>query len=306
MRGIDITGRKQPNGWLVPRRYLGNRKWDCICTHGGEYCKGRAVVTGSDFRRGSSRSCGCLKRERSRELGRAFGKLGLGGRETWTVEERDRVRKQLAGQRKGVYCPKCRKRMSAVGCKSCGVLLANGVDFGSLRDFAVGRTVKWQFTHAQVNRMLRHLYLNGETYAEVGGLFGCSWGPVKRILRDRPEWVREWKEANSIIMSDPPLLGLSKRKRERKSVPYNERQKSALERRRKITRDVVFHVLNLKNSNQGPSWSGRGRPFKGTPNWWIAGEVGIPKQTVDKIFADAYAVPDVKKWKQEWLIANEA
>jgi hypothetical protein len=54
---IDLTG-KRFGRWVVTA-YAQDRKWSCICD-----CGARADVNENNLRRGQSRSCGCLARQR--------------------------------------------------------------------------------------------------------------------------------------------------------------------------------------------------------------------------------------------------
>ena len=70
---IDLTGQRF--GRLTVESIHGCRNqqilWDCICD-----CGGRAVVTTGHLRSGHTRSCGCIQRERARELRLTHGKRG--------------------------------------------------------------------------------------------------------------------------------------------------------------------------------------------------------------------------------------
>lgn len=78
-RLINLTGKKF-NRWIILKR-VGSNKWGdstwlCQCS-----CKDKIekIICGSDLRRGSSTSCGCFRKEKSREnvidlLGKTFGK----------------------------------------------------------------------------------------------------------------------------------------------------------------------------------------------------------------------------------------
>jgi len=78
MSGIDLTGNRY--GRLVviseAERVGENRRWVCKCDCGNE-----VTVYGSSLKRGRTKSCGCLRKERTtkadeRDLsGRRFGKL---------------------------------------------------------------------------------------------------------------------------------------------------------------------------------------------------------------------------------------
>ena len=53
---IDLKGQKF--GRLMPIEYIGDSKWKCICD-----CGNTTIARTSNLRDGSTKSCGCLKRE---------------------------------------------------------------------------------------------------------------------------------------------------------------------------------------------------------------------------------------------------
>lgn len=63
---IDLTGHKY--GRLSVTRFLGSKKWECICD-----CGNSAIVHGGKMRIGQTKSCGCLRREISGYSNRTHG-----------------------------------------------------------------------------------------------------------------------------------------------------------------------------------------------------------------------------------------
>lgn len=64
----DLTGQKFNR--LTAIKYLGESKWLCKCDCGKE-----TVVLGSCLKTNHTKSCGCLKLEKARQMGQNFGKL---------------------------------------------------------------------------------------------------------------------------------------------------------------------------------------------------------------------------------------
>ncbi len=68
--------------WTVVERVLpnvkGNTRWRCRCDCGAE-----AFVTAIQLKRGGSKSCGCLHRERSSDAARTHGKSGTRVYHAW-------------------------------------------------------------------------------------------------------------------------------------------------------------------------------------------------------------------------------
>jgi hypothetical protein len=64
MRVGDLVGQRF--GRLVPLRYTGRWAWECLCD-----CGNRTVATTSNLRRGTHKSCGCLRQD--------FGKRAIHG-----------------------------------------------------------------------------------------------------------------------------------------------------------------------------------------------------------------------------------
>jgi hypothetical protein len=61
---VDLTGKKQVNGRLTAIERIGTNKsggaiWLCNCE-----CGNMVEISGDNFRRGTTRSCGCLRNER--------------------------------------------------------------------------------------------------------------------------------------------------------------------------------------------------------------------------------------------------
>ena len=57
---IDMTGQRF--GRLTVKKYLGSKKWVCICD-----CGNTTITRGDLLREGISKSCGCYRREKSSE-----------------------------------------------------------------------------------------------------------------------------------------------------------------------------------------------------------------------------------------------
>jgi hypothetical protein len=57
MKFIDLTGQKFNR--LKPIKYLGKSKWLCLCD-----CGKNTIVTGKNLKRGHTKSCGCLNKEK--------------------------------------------------------------------------------------------------------------------------------------------------------------------------------------------------------------------------------------------------
>jgi hypothetical protein len=64
MHRIELSGMRFTR-WRVGA-YAGDRKWSCICDCEARTCRD---VFGQDLRRGKSKSCGCLRRERATRHG---------------------------------------------------------------------------------------------------------------------------------------------------------------------------------------------------------------------------------------------
>ena len=64
----DLTGQKFNR--LTAIKYLGESKWLCKCDCGKE-----TVVLSSCLKTNHTKSCGCLKLEKTRQMGQNFGKL---------------------------------------------------------------------------------------------------------------------------------------------------------------------------------------------------------------------------------------
>ena len=65
---IDLSGRRFTRLLVLARsgsRGTGDLTWSCLCD-----CGRAVVVRGSCLRRGDTRSCGCLQRERAAWMGR--------------------------------------------------------------------------------------------------------------------------------------------------------------------------------------------------------------------------------------------
>ena len=56
MKMVDLTGLKF--GRLTVLEYAGDHKWDCLCE-----CGNKKTVNGGDLKSGSTKSCGCYKKE---------------------------------------------------------------------------------------------------------------------------------------------------------------------------------------------------------------------------------------------------
>ena len=79
---IDLIGREFGRLLVYARaedRY-GKAYWHCICD-----CGARVVVCGQYLRNGSTQSCGCLRRERTRETKTKHGGKGTREYNTWTM-----------------------------------------------------------------------------------------------------------------------------------------------------------------------------------------------------------------------------
>lgn len=72
---IDLTGKKFGK-WTVIKRADNNKHnqtcWVCKCDCGNE-----AIITGTNLKRGNSKSCGCLRLEKTqeKEVGKRYGRL---------------------------------------------------------------------------------------------------------------------------------------------------------------------------------------------------------------------------------------
>jgi hypothetical protein len=69
MKFIDLTGQKF--GRLIPVKYLGNRKWKCECE-----CGNNPIIIGNQMVRGFTKSCGCFRKEATRERHSTHGYSG--------------------------------------------------------------------------------------------------------------------------------------------------------------------------------------------------------------------------------------
>lgn len=65
MQRIDISGRKY--GRLTATEYISDGKWKCVCD-----CGGTAIVEAKNLSSGVTKSCGCIRREKSSERQRSF------------------------------------------------------------------------------------------------------------------------------------------------------------------------------------------------------------------------------------------
>jgi hypothetical protein len=54
---IDLIGKRF--GRLLVIAYAGGRKWSCVCD-----CDARSIIDARSLRRGDTKSCGCLRRDR--------------------------------------------------------------------------------------------------------------------------------------------------------------------------------------------------------------------------------------------------
>lgn len=75
MRGHDLSGQTFDRLTVIERtdrRVNGSICWRCICS-----CGNAAIVGAADLRTGKTRSCGCLHREISIELGRQQGRRNV-------------------------------------------------------------------------------------------------------------------------------------------------------------------------------------------------------------------------------------
>lgn len=63
----DLAGKRF--GRLIVIAYAGNAKWSCVCD-----CGAHCVVRGSHLRRGQTRSCSCLQKERATTHGMSGSK----------------------------------------------------------------------------------------------------------------------------------------------------------------------------------------------------------------------------------------
>src|SRR6476660_9479041 len=66
----DITG--QTFGRLTPIKYTGHQRSLCQC-----FCGTHLLIEGANRRNGHSRSCGCLRLEQAKKMGRANRQHGL-------------------------------------------------------------------------------------------------------------------------------------------------------------------------------------------------------------------------------------
>jgi hypothetical protein len=78
LRRIDLTG-KRFGRWTV-RAYAGDRKWSCLCD-----CGARVIVDGNELRRGSSKSCGCRRRELAKARATKHGMSGTPEYNSWSA-----------------------------------------------------------------------------------------------------------------------------------------------------------------------------------------------------------------------------
>ena len=82
---IDLTGKRF--GRLVVTAYAGNLNWFCACD-----CGARAVVKGVHLREGCTKSCGCLKRERTKARCTKHGMSGTPEYKSWAAMMRRSIR----------------------------------------------------------------------------------------------------------------------------------------------------------------------------------------------------------------------
>lgn len=75
---IDIRGQRF--GRLIAKEYIGGHKWRCVCD-----CGCISYVRASSLRRGSTKSCGCLRHELEKTAAITHGQSKTKTYKAWTV-----------------------------------------------------------------------------------------------------------------------------------------------------------------------------------------------------------------------------
>lgn len=77
---IDMKGMKCGRLTVLTYAYSKDRRayWECVCE-----CGNKCIAYGKHLRRGTTKSCGCLQRERASEANSTHGKSGTRLHRTW-------------------------------------------------------------------------------------------------------------------------------------------------------------------------------------------------------------------------------
>ena len=186
---IDLTGRRF--GRLVVTAYAGEAKsesarWACTCD-----CGARAVVDGYRLRSGQTKSCGCIRRERARELGRQ-SKIDLTGKRFGRL-----LVTAYAGERRWICTCTCGARTvvdgsnlrRTNGTKSCGCL-AREVCRARVTTHGMTRSREYRSWRAMKARCLNPQHVHYTDYG-ARGIVPCdrwkgSFGEFFADLGPRP------------------------------------------------------------------------------------------------------------------------
>jgi hypothetical protein len=194
---VDITGKRF--GRLTALQYAGDGKWECECD-----CGNRTIVRTYNLNNGTTKSCGCLQRDRASEaslislVGNKYGKL--------TVIER------VENNRFGHVCYRCKcdcggeaivdatnlrnGNTNSCGCiKSKGEMIINnwlqehGFDFRSQYSFdgcvlSTGRRPFFDFVLFKNDKPHLVIEYNGRQHYEATGGWNTEEEFAKTQRRD--------------------------------------------------------------------------------------------------------------------------
>ena len=73
---IDLNGQRF--GRLIVFEYVGSSRWNVLCDCGVEF-----IVNGADLRKGHTKSCGCLQKERMANIGKGNITHGMSHTPEW-------------------------------------------------------------------------------------------------------------------------------------------------------------------------------------------------------------------------------
>ena len=144
-----------------------NSHWNTVCD-----CGNTSIVNGSILKRGDTKSCGCLQKEKSADLCRKkIGRLNSNWNEDLTDEDRARGR-QISGYKKwriDIYkrddytCQKCGKRG---GCKLNAHRIEGFADNPELRTSLSNGTTLCKDCHKEYHHLHGHNHATREKFEE--------------------------------------------------------------------------------------------------------------------------------------------